>query len=75
MNTLISVTPRHPETLRDASGRLVGNGPVDVDSRDPFWRRLIRWGDVVEAPAATAKTTSAPTAAATAPAAQSGSKS
>ncbi|MDE7547210.1 hypothetical protein PY793_04320 [Acetobacter fabarum] len=72
MNTLVSVVPRHPETLRDASGKLIGKGPVDVDPRDPFWRRLIRWGDVeVQKPATTSATTPA---VATATASQNGSK-
>lgn len=73
MSTLVSVVPRHPETLRDASGKLVGKGPIEVDQRDPFWRRLIRWGDVdiqTTKPVATV----AASAAVTTTASQSGSK-
>ncbi|MFT8307608.1 hypothetical protein [Acetobacter malorum] len=52
---------KHPDTFRDASGRLVGKGPIKVDKRDPFWRRVIRWGDVSVADETPAKAAAAVT--------------
>jgi hypothetical protein len=69
MSKRVSVVPKHPETLRDASGKLVGNGPVTVDLADPFWRRLWKWKDIVPAPDAATTAKSATATAATAPAA------
>ena len=66
MSTTVNIVPKDPQTLRGADGRLVGEGPVAVDPRDPFWRRLIRWGDVsVQADTKTADASGTKTATAT----------
>lgn len=70
--SIVSVVPRHPDTFRDAGGQLVGKGPIKVDQRDPFWRRVIRWGDVSVVDDTPAK---APPAALTSGAQANGSKS
>lgn len=59
MSKVLRVVAKHPETLRDASGRLVGAEPFDADMAVAFWRRLYRWGDIVQAPATAATKASA----------------
>ncbi len=62
MSKIVRVVAKHPETLRDASGRLVGAQPFDVDLRDAFWRRLWGWKDIVAAPVTNAATPAVKTA-------------
>ena len=56
MSKIVRGVAKHPEPLRDASGRLVGAEPFEVDLRDAFWRRLWGWKDIVAAPATAAAT-------------------
>lgn len=56
--------------VRDTKGRRIAEKGADVDELDPFWSRLLRDGDVVEADAdgkPLTKATAAPAATAPTP--------